>query len=507
MAQLSNKTKIAKNSLFLYFRMFLIMLVSLYTVRVVISTLGVEDYGIFSAVGGIVLIMSFLSQTITSASQRFFSYELGCGNNIERLNRLFSTILIIYLIIGLVIVSLAETFGLWFLYNKMLIPEGRMNAAFWVFQFSLLTFLVTIMSTPYNALIVAHEDMKIFAYVSIVEAVLKLVIVYLLLIGSFDRLILYAVLIFGVTVFVRVIYGFICAKKYPETKFVFCWDKAIIKSVFSYSSWTLFGTLAGTANNQGATLLLNMFFGPLANAAQSIAQQVGSALQVFSGNIFTAIRPPLIKSYAEGNYSYMLNLFFVGSKFSFYLLYAILFPMMIKTDVILRLWLGNVGEFMVLFTRLMMLYVIIIAIGNPITIIVQAANKVKMYHGVIDGFMLISLPLSYLLYKCSFPAASIFVVLVLVSFIAHFFRVIILHKIVPFHYGDYFRKVVLPCIEVIIFSLAIYYCLFPLIHLNELLNLLISIVLMLCITIVAILLFGTTSSERHLIMSFIRKRK
>ena len=507
MAQLSNKTKIAKNSLFLYFRMFLIMLVSLYTVRVVISTLGVEDYGIFSAVGGIVLIMSFLSQTITSASQRFFSYELGCGNNVQQLNRLFSTILIIYLIIGLVIVSLAETFGLWFLYNKMLIPEGRMNAAFWVFQFSLLTFLVTIMSTPYNALIVAHEDMKIFAYVSIVEAVLKLVIVYLLLIGSFDRLVLYAVLTFGVTVLVRVIYGFICAKKYPETKFVFCWDKAIIRSVFSYSSWTLFGTLVGAANNQGATLLLNMFFGPLANAAQSIAQQVGSALQVFSGNIFTAIRPPLIKSYAEGNYSYMLNLFFVGSKFSFYLLYAILFPMMIKTDVILRLWLGNVGEFMVLFTRLMMLYVIIIAIGNPITIIVQAANKVKMYHGVIDGFMLISLPLSYLLYKCSFPAASIFVVLVLVSFIAHFFRVIILHRIVPFHYGDYFRKVVLPCIEVIIFSLAIYYCLFPLIHLNELLNLLISIVLMLCITIVAILLFGTTSSERHLIMSFIRKRK
>ena len=507
MSQLSDKTKIAKNSLFLYFRMLLIMLVSLYTVRVVISTLGVQDYGIFSAVGGVVLIMSFLSQTITSASQRFFSYELGRGSNCKQLKRLFSSILIIYFIIGVVIVLIAETFGLWFLYHKMVIPEDRMGAAFWVFQFSLLTFLVTVVSTPYNALIIAHEDMKIFAYVSIVEAILKLVIVYLLLISSFDRLILYAILTFGVACLVRGIYGAICARRYAEAKFTFYWDRSIIKSIFSYSSWTLFGTLAGAANNQGAALLLNMFFGPIANAAQSVAQQVGHALQVFSGNVFTAIRPPLIKSYAEGNYSYMLNLFFISSKFSFYLLYAILLPLMMNTDIILYLWLGDVGEYMVIFTRLMMLYVVIIAIGNPITIIVQAANKVKLYHGLIDGFMLISLPLSYVLYKLSLPAASIFVILVLIAFVAHCFRVVFLHRIIYFPYVDYFKKVLLPSLGVVLFSILLCYYLIPLIHFSGIINLLVTIIFTLCIVALGVYLFGMTLSEKQVVMNFMRKRK
>ena len=202
---LSKNKTIAKNSLFLYFRMFLIMLVSLYTVRVVIQTLGVTDYGIYSAVGGIVLIMSFVSQTVTSAAQRFFSYELGT-EDYERLSKTFSSILIVFFVIGILIIILAETIGLWFMYNKMVIPLERMEAAFWTFQFSLLTFFVTIMSTPYNALIIAHEDMKFFAYVSIIEAVLKLLIVYLLLAFSFDRLILYSILTFLVTCLIRIIY-------------------------------------------------------------------------------------------------------------------------------------------------------------------------------------------------------------------------------------------------------------------------------------------------------------
>lgn len=508
MTQLSNSKQITRNSLFLYFRMLLIMLVSLYTVQVVVSTLGVIDYGIYSAVGGVVMIMTFLSQTISSAAQRFFSYELG-RSDIMHLRRLFSSILIIYFILGLIIVVVAETLGLWFMYNKMIIPQERMDAAFWVFQFSLLTFLVIIISTPYNAIIIAHEDMKIFAYVSILEAICKLLIVYLLLIFSFDRLILYAVLLFLVSCLIRGIYGIICSKKYLETRFVFLWDKNILKSIFSYSSWTLFGTVAGAANNQGVNILLNMFFGPVANAAQSVGHQVSVALQSFSGNIFTAIRPPLIKSYADGNYEYMMNLFYKSSKYTFFLLYVILFPLAIKIQFVLEFWLGTVGKYMVEFCRLMMVYVVLIAIGNPITIIMQAANRVKLYHGIVDGFALICLPISYVAYKYfSFPAPTAFWVMVVIFAIAHCIRLVIMKRVIAFGYVDYLNKFVLPVSAVVALSVfgAFIYGNFVG-YTNTIIGGFFDSVILMIIAIISVIGLGVQETERVKLLNFILRRK
>lgn len=503
---LSKNKTIAKNSLFLYFRMFLIMLVSLYTVRVVIQTLGVTDYGIYSAVGGIVLIMSFVSQTITSAAQRFFSYELGT-EDYERLSKTFSSILIVFFVIGILIIILAETIGLWFMYNKMVIPLERMEAAFWTFQFSLLTFFVTIMSTPYNALIIAHEDMKFFAYVSIIEAVLKLLIVYLLLAFSFDRLILYSILTFLVTCLIRIIYGIICSKHYAETKFTFNLDKDILRSIFSYSSWTMFGTLASAANNQGVAILLNMFFGPVANAAQSVARQVGNALQLFSGNFLTAIRPPLIKSYAEHNFTYMMQLFYNSSKYTFFLLCIPVLPLMVKADVILLIWLGEVGDYMVVFTQLTIAYVLLIALGTPITIVLQAANKVKIYHGFVDGFALISLPISYFLYKCSFPASTALWVILCVFILAHVIRLVILHHFIKYQYRDYLFRIVLPMLSVVVITLGLFYVFDFYVTLGSaIVNLVVDSSFLVVVSVLSIYLVGISKEERLKLKKIILRR-
>lgn len=487
--------------------MFLIMLVSLYTVRIVIQTLGVTDYGIYSAVGGIVLIMSFVSQTITSAAQRFFSYELGVGDY-EKLSKIFSSILIVFFAIGILIIILAETIGLWFMYNKMVIPAERMNAAFWTFQFSLLTFFVTIMSTPYNALIIAHEDMKFFAYVSIVEAVLKLLIVYLLLAFSFDRLILYSILIFFVTCLIRVIYGIICSKHYPETKFSFKLGKDILHSIFSYSSWTMFGTLASAANNQGVAILMNMFIGPIANAAQSVAQQIGNALQLFSGNLLTAIRPALIKSYAQQDYSYMIPMFYNASKYTFFLLCIPIYPLMLNTNTVLSLWLGDVGEYMVIFAQLTMTYILLIALGTPISIIVQAANKVKLYHSIVDGFALISLPISYILYKYAFPAPTALWVVLFVFSVAHIIRLIILRKVISISYLEYFNKVLFPIISVVFITGLSFYIFDRYISISDMIiSFLIDTLFLFIILGLCIYSFGITKNERVTLKKIVLRRK
>lgn len=447
----SDKQRIAQNTLFLYVRMFLIIIVSLYTVRVVIRTLNVTDYGIYMAVGGIVLALSFLSQTIASASQRFFAYELG-RKDFCQLRHTFSMIFIVYIIIVLAILFIAETLGLWFLNNVMTIPVNRLEAANWVYQFALLSFIVKILTNPYNAVIIARENMKIYAYVSIVEAFLKLLIVYLLVVFAIDKLKLYAVLTFAVTCIVSAIYVLFCFKKYEESRISLFWDKALFFYIFLYSSWSLFGTMAGVANTQGTNLLLNVFWGPVVNAAYSVAQQVSTVIQQFSGNFFMAIRPPLIKSYAEGNYVDMMQLFYLSSRFSFLLLYAVILPLILEVEFILKLWLGDVGEYMISFTKLILVYCLVLAIGNPITIIMQAAKKVKLYHGIVDSFVLLTLPLSYVFLKFGCPPEVSLLVAVVMLMIAHIIRLFVFAKVVTFSFKEYWKKFVFPTMLVTFFS-------------------------------------------------------
>lgn len=449
---MANGKRIAKNTIYLYLRMFLVMLVSLYTVRVVINTLGVVDYGIFTAVGGIVLMMSFISQTITVAAQRYFSFELG-KNNMQRLREIFSTVFYIYFLAAIVIALIAEIVGIWFLENKLVIPFDRLEAAHWVLHFSLLSFIIHILYTPFNAMIIAHENMKVYAYFSIIEVLLKLGIVYLLLLTNKDKLSFYAFLLFCASLVIASIYCLYCYFHYKETHIMLKSNRKMYSELVTYSSWTMFGTLAGVANQQGSSLLLNVFFGPVANASQSVANQVSHALQLFGSNLFAAIRPPMTKLYAQGKYEDVLTLFYKSSKLSFFLLYVILLPLFAETHYVLQLWLKNISDYMVDFTRLMLIYVVVLALSNPITIIMHAARSVKKYHGIIDGFTLCTLLFSYFFLLAGFRASVVFYIMIGVVFVAHIFRLILLNEIISFSYKKYFSEFIRPSFIVVLGSL------------------------------------------------------
>ena len=426
----SSNSQIAKNTLFLYMRMFFTMAVSLYTVRVIIKTLSVSDYGLYGAVGGVILTFSFITGVLTNASQRFFSVELGKGAK-GRVKDVFSTLFLTYLGVSFIIIALAETVGLWFLQNKMTIPEGREDAAMWVYQFALLSFVITLLSNPYQALVIAYERMNLYAYLSILDVILKLLVVYVLLVFDYDKLKVYAVLVFISQLVTNFMYILYCKVKFKETNLVWKVDKPMFKDVFSYSSWTLFGTVAGMCNTQGINLLLNLFFGTIANAAYSIASQVYNVVGTFANNFYVAVKPPLIKSYSSNNFEYVHKLFMFSTKTLFTLLCVMTIPLMVCTNEILYLWLGQIGDYMEVFVKLSLIYVIILTISHPITAVVQAGGNVKLYHSIVDGFALIVLPIVYVIFKIGVDALWAYVVSIVVFAVAHGLRIYVMKKVFP----------------------------------------------------------------------------
>lgn len=451
-----NSNRIVKNTAFLYLRMFLTMAVSLYTVRVVLQVLTGVDYGIYSAVGGIVSTFAVVSNVLTNASQRFFSYGLGKGNSVDNTRSLFSTIFYTYVILAIILIILLETVGIWFLQNKMTIPDGREVAAMWVFQFSLLSFVVSLLTNPFGAMIIAKEKMGIYAYISIADVVLKLLIVYCITAFDYDQLKVYAVLMAFAHITINIIYIVFCKKIAPEVKLLRTIDKDTIKSVFSYSSWTLFGALTGMCNTQGINIVLNVFFGPIANAAYSVSQQVSGAIVHFAGNFSLAIKPPLIKSYASEDYSGVMKLFNFGTKTTFVLMYMLILPIFICAPEILKIWLGDVGDHMIDFVRLTLIYSLIVTISNPITNIVQAAGKVKIYHGIVDGFTLFSLPITILLYKLGMEINTCYFTIIVTFSIAHIIRLFVLRKVFShFSIRKYIQNLIIPMLLIAVSSAVI----------------------------------------------------
>lgn len=454
----SNRT-ILKNTIFLYIRMFVTMLVSLFTVRVVLRTLGVVDYGVYNVIGGVVTSIAFISDVLANASQRFFSVEIGKGDPVS-LKKTFNLVFLVYCLAGLLILVLAETVGLWFLNAKMDIPPERMDAANWVYQFAIISFLVSLISNPFQSMIIANEKMNIYAYMSVLDVVLKLAIVYLLVVFSFDKLKLYAVLMFAVTLINRMIYVTISRRKFKETKFELIWDRQGFKSIFGYSTWILVGSFSFIVNTQGINILFNLFFGPIANAAYAISNQVKTAVNSFAGSFFTATRPPIIKSYAQKDYVQTEKLFYFSSKIIFILLFILITPLFVGIEPILKLWLGEVTEYMPNFVRLMLIYALIVSMSEPITAIVQAAGEVKKYHGIVDVFTLITLPISYLIFKIGGSAYWGFIVSIIVFLVAHLIRLFILRSFYNISISRYLYKLVLPIIISISSIVVIYYVTF-----------------------------------------------
>ena len=398
----SSNKRIAKNTLMLYFRMIIILGMRLYTSRIILNTLGVEDYGIYNVVGGIVIMLSFLNSAMTTGTTRFLSFELGRGEFIK-MARVFSMSLNIHAMIAVVIFILAETLGLWFLNTHLNIPAERMNAANWAYQFSIMTFMVAVLSIPYHALIIAHERMNVYAYVSIVEVSLQLFIVFMLQWFGFDKLKLYSVLVFLVSLLVRGIYGLYSSKNFKESKYRFIWDKSLFKTLMSFAGWNLWGNAAGVLSGQGVNMLLNIFFGPAVNAARGIAYSVKAAVHQFVNNFQTAMKPQIIKSYASNDLKYMHKLISQGAKYSFFLLLFLSLPILLETKIILKIWLKIIPEYTIIFTQLVILNELISSLSGPLMTAAHASGRIKNFQLTVGGLLFLILPFSWIFLKLGYP--------------------------------------------------------------------------------------------------------
>ena len=432
-----NNKRIAKNTALLYFRMLLTIIIGLYTSRVVLNTLGVSDYGVYNIVGGIVAMLAFLNAAMVASSQRFISFELGIGN-LEKLKTVFCTSVSIHVLLAGIILLVAETVGLWFVNTRLNIPSERMEAANWVYQYSILTLILTIISVPYNSCIVAHEHMKAYAYVSIVEVFLKLLVVYLLQLGCFDKLVLYAMLMTIVAFIVRFIYVFYCKRHFSECIYHFIFNKDLFKEMFAFAGWSIIGNLGFSFKDQGSNIILILFFGTAVNAARGIALQVNGIVSNFSYNFTMALNPQITKQYAAGNVEESAKLVYAGCRYSFYLLLLIAVPVMINIDYLLQLWLGTVPEYTSQFLVLALIAALINVMAPPIVTALQATGKIKVFQIVICIIMLLELPLAYsILYYGGKPYMAMYPT-ILVMFIGLFARFIILRRLIPVYRLRYF---------------------------------------------------------------------
>lgn len=453
MSNSANNKRIAKNTLLLYVRMLFGMLVSLYTSRVILQTLGVEDYGVYNVVGGVITMFTFLNGAMSSATSRYITFEIGKGD-MEQLKEVFSTALQIHAIIALLIVILGETVGLWFLMNELVIPDGRMDAAMWVYQCSVVTAVVTIMSVPYNADIIAHEKMSAFAYISVLEIILKLAIVYLLVVLPFDKLKVYAVLVLMVGLLIWYIYARYCHNHFEESHYIHHIDKPLLKEMSSFAGWSFWGNLAGILYTQGLNMMLNIFFGPVVNAARGIATQIQGVVQQFVANFQMALNPQITKTYAAGELQKMHSLMFRSARFSFMLLFFLSLPIMLETNYILTLWLGIVPENTVIFARIIIAISLIYTIANPCVIANQATGKVKVYQAVVGGLLLLILPISYIVLKMGAPAYSVFIVHFCVESVAQFARMYMLRNMIDLPLWSYVKNIYLPIMGVVLLSIV-----------------------------------------------------
>lgn len=435
----ADNARLAKNTMFLYFRMIFIMAVTLYTSRVVLRVLGVEDFGIFNVVAGVVAMFGFLNSSMSATTQRFISFSLGRGD--DNLNKVFSTCVLTHALIALGVLVLVESVGLWFLYNKMIIPEVRMDAAFWVFQFSALSTVVTVMSIPFNADIIAHEKMSAFAYISIVEACLKLLIVFLLDVGNIDKLVLYGFLLLLVQCGIFLTYMGYCLRHFKESRFRFVYEKKLFSEVFSFAGWNLWGYLASILYTQGLNILLNVFFGPVVNAARGLANQVDGAIRLFASNFQMAINPQIVKTYAAKDLESMHKLVFRSSKFSFFLLLALSLPVMIEAPVILRLWLSTVPDWTASFLRLMLVVVIVDSVANPLMTSAAATGRIKLYQSVLGGIQLLIVPVAYVVLRMGGEPNSVFVVHICICLIAFAVRLFIVRGMIGLSIKKYLMEV------------------------------------------------------------------
>lgn len=500
----SNNKRIAKNTLFLYFRTLLVMAISLYTSRVILSALGVEDYGVYNVVGGAVAMFGIVSSALSSSISRFITFELG-KNDFSKLRKVFATSINIQIIISFIVFLVAESIGLWFLYNKLNIPSERLNAAFWVLQFSLLSFCTNLLSVPYNACIIAHEHMKAFAYVSVIEAAGKLGVCYLLLISPWDRLIVYAILLFVISLIIRLIYGIYCHRQFLECSYSLVLEKDLLKQIGAFAGWNFFTNTAAIFNTQGINILINIFFGVTFNAARGIATQVDNAVMQFVNNFVMAINPQITKSYAANNVDEMNKLVCRGARYSYILMLLFALPFFFETETILKLWLKIVPEDTALFVRLGLIGAMIMSLGNTGYTACMATGKIKRYTMWITSIGCLVFPVSYVAYKMGAPVYFSYIVYGVVYLVLDLVRLWIMKDLLNFPVLMFFKDVFGRIVPTTILALVLPFILFMSMD-QCILRFIVNCAICCISTIISSFLFGMTKQERQSIISIILKK-
>ena len=495
--------RILKNTLFLYIRMILIMLTTLYISREILRILGVEDFGVYNVIAGFVSMFSFLTATISGGTSRFFAYEIG-QQNLDRLNKYFRLSIVAFACLSLIILLLSETLGLWFVKNKLVIPEERFLAAITVYHFSILSLIVSMFSIPYKSMVIAYEKMDIYAYIGIIEVILNLAIVFSLNIISIDKLGLYACLLFLLNTLVTFSFYIYCKTKFKEAKFSFFWNKTMFQEFFYYSLWIVIGSLSGLLRGQGLNILLNIFFGPTINAARGIAYQVHSAINQLVNNFYTACRPQITKLYATGDQYSMMTLVFSSSRICYMLTFLFALPIFIETPFILQLWLGEVPDYTILFTRLVLITILIETISYPFQAAVSATGRIKWYQIVTGGVTILTLPVAYVFLHYGYNPEIVFYVTILFAFIAQLSRLVFMKQLLQMSIISYLKSVISPVLLVSIIALILPFFLY--IVLDDTQG--ISIIIIGCSMISVLIsgcLFGLSSDEKKIVRTKIKQ--
>lgn len=502
---MSSKSKrIIKNTAFLYIRMLFLMLITLFTSRVLLDKLGIEDFGIYNVVGGLAVMFIFFRSSLANATQRFLNVELGKENH-KGAQDVFCQHLILYAAFSLIVIIIGETAGLWIVLNKLVIPADRLHAAVWVYQFTLFSLCATLVGIVYNSEVIAHEDMKAFSYIGVFEGVAKLAIAYAISISPFDRLIVYGFMLMALTVTVQAFYVFYCVKHYNECKLRFIWDKGLLRSTSSVVGWNTVGTAVYAINDSGVNILLNMFFGPAVNAARAVSFQVSHAINGFASNFFVSVRPQIVKSYASGDNEYLLKLFYNSSRFSFFLLWIFCLPLSFSIDHVLHLWLKEVPEHTGIFTVWVLAYSLVNVLNDPVWSVALATGKLKRYISIGSGVFLLVFPIAYIALKSGCPPVSVFIILFAVRLC---YLVVVLHIIrryMNYRPSDYITKVVKPILSVVSLSVAAVWG----IHMalpDTLPFMPLFVILSVAVTAVCIWTAGISGTERENIINFIRKK-
>lgn len=501
----TSNRRIAKNTVFLYLRMLLLMAVSFYTTRVVLNTLGDVDYGVYNVVGGIVGFISFINGSMSLASNRFLAYAIGKNDSVL-LSRTFSMAVMLHGLIGITIVIIAETAGIWYFYNYLNIPEETYYAAMWVYQLSIVGMFLSIMMVPLTSLVIAHERMSAFAAVSLVEGGLKLAVAFLLTAIMANKLILYACLMLSVTVVTGIVWLAYCVVRFHDIHIRIKWHQQLFKEMYSFVGWQFTGAFSWILRTQGVNLVLNYFFGPVLNTARTISVQVNSGVFALVQNFQMAVNPQLVKSYAQDNVAGMHDLLISSSKYSFFLLYIVALPVLCQTQPILRIWLNTIPDYTVIFVQLALISVLIETLSGTMSHAALATGNIKLYQPVISGIVLLEVFLVYAGYRIGFPPQFMFYVAIFLNFIAFIARLSILRHLIRLKWKKYIRHVTMPIISVVSVSVPLSVVVCKLMTTGSILNMLTLIILVFLIASASAFIVGMSSHERIAIFNVIKRK-